>query len=172
MATNTVPIAFGNMVPTDGNLQFVPYASLENTGSLQDFMTLRMSGTADSEVNFFGVVPDDYGSSPILVVWWTSETTTDDVVFRLQHRVHTPGTTVVDIATSPSTISQLLTITADRGATSELQEDTLALTDTDFVGEAGSPWHGIFSREAATEAADTLVDPVSVIGIALRYTTA
>ena len=168
----TVPLSFGAMIPTDGNVQHIPYKALENTGSDQDFETLRMSGTADSELGFFGLVPDDYGSLPILVIWWTSETTGSNVFFDLQHRVHTPGTTLVDTITTPTELTNSVTTSSKPGSASRLEEDTIALTATDFTGEAGSPFHGAFRRRAAAEAGDTLTDEVSVIGLGFRYTVA
>lgn len=167
MATHRVPVMISPL-PHDANSWVAPYTNA-SAGSTQDSFVGFMSGTADSAFKAVELIPEDYASSPNFIILWTSETTANDVYFEIRHRVMTPGTDEMNISTSPTELSNNTTTSSKPGAVAQVEEESIALTTTDFV--AGDPIYFEFWRQASSQAGDTKTDDVTILGTFLEYTT-
>lgn len=167
MATHRVDLFNSTIRPLDGNCFFAPYTA-ENSGSTQDPIVLHMITSVVSMVKGVIRIPENYVGTPVLSIYWTSETTTNTVDFKFRHRT-TDGSDaeLLDIATSPTELENTSVNNGGPSAASEQMLDTIALTTTDLV--KSSLMYFEFERDGVT---DDKVDTITIWGLHLEYADA
>ena len=162
MATHRVNLLNSSIIPLDGNCFFAPY-SVENSGTTQDPIVLHMITSVVSMVKGVMRVPENYVGTPLLSVFWTSETTTNTVDFKFRHRTVGDGE-LLDISTSPTELEDVTTNNGGPATASHAVLDTIALTTTDLT--AGQLMYFEFERDGVT---DDKVDTITIWGLHFQY---
>ncbi len=159
---------FKNPNTEDGNSGMVPYSAVHGSSPDQDPMVGVMHESNDSAFKDVIRIPPDFSSTPVGVIEWTSETVGGDVVHEWRHRVADAGE-ALDISTSPTELTSKATHTADLSATSVRVTTEISLTGTDWVAK-GLLYIEMW-RLAASDAADTKADKITIWVAGIKYTT-
>ncbi len=169
MATVRIPILGSGTIPdTSGDVFFAPLSQYAPTNDLFDTLALIFNDSgAKDEVNGAFQVPQDYGGSAAsIIVFWTADATTGDVVFDFDYNAIGGDDTE---SYDPSAHTASNTVTDSATATSfERYQATISLTAGNFA--AGDTVLFQFGRDGVS-ASDTLAASVAVVELLFQYDT-
>lgn len=155
----------GDVHPADGNTSRVPY-SLINTGTTQDLPVWYFANGATGTIKGAFSIPDNWVGSSVLKIQWTSETTSGNVRWEFKHRSMAVGSNLLDTSTTPTEITQTVDTSSKPTSASNLEVDTITLTETDYT--AGDLVYFEFSRLGG-HANDTKADGASLVRLQFEY---
>lgn len=157
MATATVPMMW-TTPDTSGNATIVALSS----STYQEYPALT-STTADGRWHWLGYVPDNYASSPSLIVVYCANATSG--VFR----VNTEFATAKDAEDQDQTLTASTAQEITVPGTAYLQ-DRVTFTANIPTLEPGDILYGAVHRDG-DHANDTLAVPALLVAVLLSYTT-
>lgn len=168
MATHYPSILGPNVKPDNsGNVWQEPY-SIKATNDFWDFLTWVFANSGAAKIVIHGtfIVPDNYVGTAKIIIFWTSQTITNNVVWDFAYRDITGNNTAsLDQATAQETVGS--GAVAAPGATDRLMQTTLTLTAGNFV--AGDIVEFRLSRDKSS-GSDTLAGTVQLVDAAFSYT--
>lgn len=161
MATRVMPVA--PFFPDGSGHVYPEISDVEHANDLYPTEVLVFEDDAAKNGATFEVrVPDDYVGSPVLMVLWSANATTGDVVWDVDY------TAIADAeSVDPSTDDENATATESTDATAlDLNTSEVSLTAGNFA--AGDLVRGKLSRDGAN-ASDTLAADARVHGVFFKY---
>lgn len=165
MAIQYPSILGGNSKPDNsGNVWQEPY-SIKATNDFWDNLVWNFLNSGSAKIVLYGtfVVPSNYASTAKIVIYWTSQTTSGNVVWDFAYRDVASGASL-DQATAQETVGS--GAVAAPGSVNLEMQTTLTLTGANFV--AGDLIEFRLSRDKSS-GSDTLAGAVQLLDALFSY---
>jgi hypothetical protein len=168
MATRRIPLLAWPTIPdASGSVWIEPYG-VSATNDVWGALVARFKDTA-TRIGLHGriVIPKNYIGTPKVVIRWTAQVTTGNVVWDFDYRAVAPDNVE---SLDQATAQQSVTVTdAAPGATDRLLETSVTLTAANLAVDDALEF--ILFRDG-TDAADTMVGDALLTDLLLEYVDA
>lgn len=166
MATLDVDIfSFATMPDDDLDITFAPYSNYGGSVATDHQVVVFLDGSTKTELWFAFVMPQQFVGTPKIVIQWTSQANTGNVVWDAGLRGIKPENSEL---LNQATFAEEKTVTdAAPGTAHHLLEASMTFTASNF--EKGDLIKGYIARDKVN-AADTMADEALVASARLTFT--